>query len=843
MKNLSISALVAAFGCASAFAAVEIPADLSSCTNFSKCHVTVRNGFRTHFTNAAKQEDAAKFAALADLLAKSPVDAPTYDLWEAGARALVDTALAQKKKKPEEQKAVMAGFREGGTTFGLWQGGAAEAKTPDQAYVAAAKNLLSRKMPQKDLPLEVRARRVRTYLDIENRVGGERSRREAADALKAFAYAEKPVTTFETNAVLGVAAAYHAYLLENEKYAPSADFALDFRTKRADLMSASEKAKWFGREIAGRNRADDEKTYLKLRDEYLKLPVDAAYFDGLVAFKDAVTRRHPARWTPVKDLAAPLRSARTRVFRGNKLLQVDEFLMLLGSGLHDVALLKEVLAEMNRVQADLEKAWNAENARGKAARNPEVERPQPWSVGNARRVFCREMTAALEWAALVPELEKQVDPRNPAVQLDLMKACILSGGAARALELAAALATNTVAKADQKFAAAAYAAYLKATDAKSLRANLAALRGDLDDRAWFNALRRAGRLYFNLDPSEKKTDWLKEVIAMSREMLWPEEHVEYALTWLEDAPRSAEAAYRMDLFGKLKTENRLGLYNCYSLFDKPNEEKLLKSNPAPHLAADVPGKEACVAAAYDAWGLHVYMRFNDPEAVKAKDGIANGFYCEYDFQPGGETPWHWNMVTRADSANTDQGAVWDSPRKGFKVGAEYVTEDVFSAADCHVFHVYVPWILCWNEFPKNGDVWRLVVVAGWAGQFGALGGGAVHELGRSLHLKFDLPDAARAKMTKKLLREAVRDYHRVRDHWENASFWADADLGDPAFHEAVVKPFLESCDALAKECSADDLADARAAEILATRLGDLADFRLALDRKRVEYLRSAFFAK
>ena len=41
----------------------------------------------------------------------------------------------------------------------------------------------------------------------------------------------------------------------------------------------------------------------------------------------------------------------------------------------------------------------------------------------------------------------------------------------------------------------------------------------------------------------------------------------------------------------------------------------------------------------------------------------------------------------------------------------------------------------------------------------------------------------------------------------------------------------------------DALTPARAEEIYATRMMDLADFRLALDKKRADYLKAKFFAK
>ena len=660
--------------------------------------------------------------------------------------------------------APIAGFREGGTTFGLWQGAG------------------------------------------DGDAAGKR----------------EPLAALGTNVTVKAATDYANALIRNDRYAEAAVFARAYRTQRAKDLDGVETARWLGRELGAWSRAHEEEKFRALCAEFARLPIDDALVDGLTVVRDLLSFWQCPRWPEIAALAKPLAEERGR-FAGPKLLRVDSLLLTIAIGCGDVA-------EMKRIYAQICETYET------------LERKNPWLVYDARTRFANEMLKREEWAAAVPALETQLDRRNPNAYINLLKAEARLGHVERVRELAEVLAgTNTTANANHKFEAGAVLAWFDATDPASLRRNLAKLRGDRDDATWFDLLRRAGRIYFSFDATERRTDWHKEVIAMSRELLWPEERVEYTLTWLEDAPRSAEAAYRAGLFGKLKTENRMAVYNCYSLFEKNSEKNLLKSKPAPHLAADAPGREAAVCAAYDAWGLHVYMRFNDPEAEKAKDGLAGGFSCEYDFQPGGEAPWHWNMITRADRPNVDQGAVWDSPRPGFKVGAEYIVEDSFSSSDCHVFHVFVPWILCWREFPKDGDVWRMVIAASWSGQFGTMGGGAVHELGRAMQLKFSLPEEARAKMLRKLLREAVSDYRKVRDKWENASFWSDPDLGDPAFNEAVAKPFVEACDKLAEECVADTLTDARAAEILATRLGDLADFRLALDKKRADYVRAKLF--
>ena len=252
-----------------------------------------------------------------------------------------------------------------------------------------------------------------------------------------------------------------------------------------------------------------------------------------------------------------------------------------------------------------------------------MERPNPWIVNNARGVFIRKMNEAGDWAAAVPEMEKILNARNPNGYWDLAVACTKVGKDHRAIELCdQILGDELKARPEMKADARSLKAWISATDEKDLVQRLNAIRGDQNDKDWFNALRRAGRFYFTLDSSEKRVGWLKAVIGLSRDLLWPEEKVGYTLTWMEDAPKTADSALRSDIFKKLATENRMGKYNTWNLFDKNAELALLKSNEKPHTAADVAGKEACVCACYDASGLHFYAKFNDPEAGKARDGIA-----------------------------------------------------------------------------------------------------------------------------------------------------------------------------------------------------------------------------
>ncbi len=106
----------------SAFAeSLKTPDDFSSVTNFSRCPGAVRNDFVAACRKAITAGDTATFKALIDILAKDKDVTPySFDCWRKAGEALVDDALAQRKKTPAERKVIAGG--EGGSTFGLWQG-------------------------------------------------------------------------------------------------------------------------------------------------------------------------------------------------------------------------------------------------------------------------------------------------------------------------------------------------------------------------------------------------------------------------------------------------------------------------------------------------------------------------------------------------------------------------------------------------------------------------------------------------------------------------------------------------------------------------------------------------
>ena len=826
MTRLTIccSALLLA---ASPLAAAEIPSDVASCTNFTTCSQAVRNRAADALRAAGRAGDVATIAKILDAMAKDGRVTPqTFILWSTAAAQFADLATnARRRGAPKE---LLAGFREGGATFGLWDDGSALGKTGDARVVEAIGAVLYRKMPQKGLSTDLALRRDVAYLERMSRAGSEADRQAAYARLEAQALAcARPSTPAETNAVVeayGGCLGFHAQRKLWADYAACARRLAEKTVLSGDWGPAALTA----RAMAAHALANDEAACRAYCADLAKLPLTSANFTAVKVYAATVIRdgwRNPETWEPVVPALepywkAPALPALDEVDRATAL----QFAQARQMALHDYAAAKDAHDKFAAFPA--------------ATRRAAVNAVYGWPFDATRRLaeLAAEAGRHADADALLTSLYNGRDLRDGH---SILSARYLSGNRAGAFEIAAQLATNGNAKAQDRFRIGLVVACLQAKDLADFSARVAGLRGTMADAEYFEALRVAERDLFLLDPTPSGLARIEAVERLAAALKRPEERLSYDLTHLADAPRSAGEALARNVFAKLKTENRLGRYAVYDTFAKEKELKMLKSAEAPHLAADVAGREACVAACYDASGVHLYLKFNDPDAWKVRDGLSEGPQIEHEIQPGGETASHWQMLSAA-KPSADAGVEWDSPRKGYKIGSDYIRTDAVSADDCHVFHTFVPWVLCWREFPKDGDCWRYGLVASWAGQFGALGGGSVHELGRAMSLRFRIAPPVRERMKLALVRQAVADYRAVRGKFENAEFWADPHLGDGAFYAATVEPLLAELDAAAARVTVERPA-AKDVEAVFADLFRFADFRLALDAERERFLTARLF--
>ena len=848
------------------------PTPFDAVTNLVTCAQSVRNDFKAAFRSAILAGDMDDFRALLDRLAREDdVNPQLFDIWCAAAWALADDAAALARKKPAEQAELVAGFREGGTTFGLNDRPLEIGGRPAlvEARLADAESVLFERMPQKGLSVALVGRRAAALLAMRNKAGKAKDRACAAARLRDFALDAKPVTRDDTNAVLSAVNAFFDFSRDVGDWEGYAAFARDCQKRLAPLYGPSALA-LKGRELGAYLRADDEKAYAALAAELASLPVDTALVDACFAAKDTIQNRSQNQsWKEVVELFRRLTDARTS-FQPSDHARLAEVLYGAAKARGDVEEAKRLYAELAEIKETTTAAWEAENEREKAARaarepftrNPGVPRPVT-TVDRVRPGHASFLRDRRAFADAVPVYRANLNPRSPATYYDLAFAAAGAGDREAALAAVSVVKTNDAARADIRFRAHALEAAVVARDAADFRRRVAALRSVADaegkdgespfdaERRFFNFIRSAGEMVYAIWPDEAHRDYVDAMLALSRTLEVPEEKVAYTARFVDAAPRSAEAALATGVFEKYPVENRFAAYAVYSDTaascydpDKKKEVRLLKSSgDKPRLAADVPGKEGALVVLFDPAGVHFYVRLNDPDAAKARDGYARGANIEFSIMPGTECNWHWNNVSvRAPAKSYD--VEWDSVMPGRKLTEDTIRVDAVSTADSHAFHVFAPWLVCYDRLPRKGDAWRFILCASWAGQFGALGGGGVHEFGRAMLLGFDMNGPAYDKVRLGTLRQAVGDYQSVRAQWENAEFWADPHVGDPVFWEQVVKPWLAELDEAAKTVtSGEDLSRAVVDALCAAHLADFADFRLSLDARRANWLRSRLYVE
>ena len=445
------------------------------------------------------------------------------------------------------------------------------------------------------------------------------------------------------------------------------------------------------------------------------------------------------------------------------------------------------------------------------------------------------------------------NPRTGFSPCDLACALIAAGRLDEVPAACKVLETNVAAKVQLRVKAHVLQAFATSADNPSaFRKKLEKIRAASDsfgtngeprveaDMRYFSALRATARDLYAVVPLRETKPMLEALRDYSCTLLHEEERVDYTVTFMRNAPKSAEGAYLGNVFEKLPKENRFGIYNVYSPWQESSEAKRLKSLPKPHLEADAEGYEGAFAAACDETGLHLYVKTGDPNAAETVAGITDNADFEVELQPGGEQSAHWQWGSALEPQNY-WGVEWDTPHKGYKLTCDGLRADSFTGSDCHVFHIFAPWHLFYNSLPKNGDIWRVVLLAGTHGHAGTLGGGQVHELGRGARLTFKLSRNETEQLKLGLARQAAGVYKRTRGLWENAGFWADPHLGDPEFHDAVVKPFIEEMDTVADSIVKTPPSGAKLDKLLEEYIFPLADFGQALDAKRAAYLRDALF--
>jgi len=254
-----------------------------------------------------------------------------------------------------------------------------------------------------------------------------------------------------------------------------------------------------------------------------------------------------------------------------------------------------------------------------------------------------------------------------------------------------------------------------------------------------------------------------------------------------------------------------------------------------------------IQAVTDEWGVHILLTFYDDRAREFEAGVLDAGSYECYIAPGANQPYTCFLCyPRKDAQAFIYSTSYNSPghrRVEGKNPAKFRSETIFT--DNAVLN-YVGF--SWDNFatlvPTKGSEWDLECVF-WGPVPSAWNGTeSIH--GRSTWgiLSFDLTDADRARILRAQIFKAAKAYKAEKIartggvHGAQESvfeFWKDAELGDPAFYETVVKPLEERLDKGLEKVKVG-MSDADVADVAQNYLQQWRDIRFTIGRLRAAYL-------
>ena len=155
-----------------------------------------------------------------------------------------------------------------------------------------------------------------------------------------------------------------------------------------------------------------------------------------------------------------------------------------------------------------------------------------------------------------------------------------------------------------------------------------------------------------------------------------------------------------------------------------------------------------------------------------------------------------------------------------------------------VLYFAVAWKTCATRIPTAGALWDFEPMF-WGRKGNCSWNGLKTIHGRSSwgRLAFALTDAERRLILRSVIVAARKAYEAEKRPIGSCGRWLNAEVGDPAFYESVLKPVVENLDAAAARVSAD-MDDETVDELAKSALPAWHNFKFEVQRLRADYLLS-----
>ena len=320
---------------------------------------------------------------------------------------------------------------------------------------------------------------------------------------------------------------------------------------------------------------------------------------------------------------------------------------------------------------------------------------------------------------------------------------------------------------------------------------------NLTDAQRLSALRQTSRELFNM----RRYDDCRAIFAeITDKMYVPDTIRVQTATYLADAPQSAGAfAALPDLYGDwARMETRFVPYgDCYGESADVDAKRHLRGVEQPVCNEDY---RTGVRVIYDDAAVHVFIRCDDPAIDEVRLGKRDAGGLEMCFRAGDqEKPYYSIFCNEMPAVNDPHAVDWAMPGPGYRRNTDVFKKDAALTPDGVVAHVAIPWLDFFDSLPTNGNDWRLGVIRSGKGGSQTIGG-VVHEISRSMRIKFNFTRDQLLSLKRRVAVMAFNRYNGLRRN-EGAFIqsWNDKLLGDPGFFAAEVAPLLEKLDQAGKD--------------------------------------------
>lgn len=244
---------------------------------------------------------------------------------------------------------------------------------------------------------------------------------------------------------------------------------------------------------------------------------------------------------------------------------------------------------------------------------------------------------------------------------------------------------------------------------------------------------------------------------------------------------------------------------------------------------------------YDEQGVHLLFEHNDPKI----DEVVRGKTRPTDYEMYlaiGEGEQVYQFGVNPLKRQFDYCPDWNSPHKRFRRLSDYA--DFSSRPTSYGFAtaMNISWELAYHVLPENGTTWPFEMIH-WSRSGGITWGGTdIWQITNWGRWQFEgLSDEVKTKIHRVLMYKALARYNAEKNISTGGVIgkWQDAELGDPEFYSACLKPLVEKLDAAAKEAEGEP-DDATVDRLFREAVPQWYDFRYYASELRTKWLSSRF---